>query len=224
MHSSRKRCVKRPEIKKSPSENFDDTLYRSRYWAPSRRGPHTKAHENQALLHLTRYRGWGRGRGGNRSKHILFSSTRLCQEFMHLKFFFSTIYNITIVSDLIGSTYLITGYKLESEVRPDNDWQWGRRRYFRKEREESTGKKGREDYVRIIFKNKSIYTHYYATRYNYWYARDNRARNNKKKTEERKGDWRRRAPGGEDVKTDRHVNMSRYAVQSIRLFVPLWLL
>lgn len=118
--------------------------------------------QNQALLHLTRYRGWGRGRGGNRSKHILFSSTRLCQESMHLKFFFSAIYNITIVSDLVGSTYLITGYKLESEVRPDN-WQWGRRRYFRKERGREYGRGRREGgrererqrkrgHARIIFK------------------------------------------------------------------------
>jgi len=31
--------------------------------------------QNQALLHLTRYRGWGRGRGGNRSKHSLLLSS-----------------------------------------------------------------------------------------------------------------------------------------------------
>lgn len=45
---------------------------------------------------------------------------------MHLKFFFYRLLsNITIVSDLVGSTYLITGYKLKSEVRLDNSGNEG---------------------------------------------------------------------------------------------------
>lgn len=65
---------------------------------------------------------------------------------MHLKFFFSAIYNITIVSDLVGSTYLITGVQARKRGPSWQFWQWGRHRYFHKEREreceDSTGGEG----------------------------------------------------------------------------------
>lgn len=171
---------------------------RSRYWAPTRRGPHTKAHK---IRRYCIWRGTEGGGGGEEAIEVsTFSSPQLGQESMHLKFFFSAIYNITIVSDLIGSTYLITGYKLESEVRPDN-WQWGRRRYFRKEREREGGStegegervKRKRGHARIIFKINRFTRIIYANRHRHIYCtRGTTARAVKRKGEERKGeDWRR---------------------------------
>jgi len=196
---------------------------RSRYRAPSRRDLHTKAHK---IRRYCIWRGTEGGEGGEGAIEvsILFSSARLCQESMHLKFFFSANYNITIMSDLVGSTYLVTGYKLESEVHLDN-WQWGCHRYFRKEKEKRRARGEKERTRANYFQNKSIYTHTLTNiiiiiiraRWKIMHNHNKKKRGTKRRLEEDNSRWWRCKNG------QIHILVWHRAILT-RLFVPLPLL